>query len=272
LSATPQTPAPALSGLRPPTREPRISLITSVCRAAEHIDQLLENTTRQTVFSSWCEWIIIDVNPPGFDREARAIASCMERHPGVISYSRLDHDPGVYGVWNLALRRAAGEFVTTVNCDDRRLLHALESQATFLSAHPECGLVYCDSFISPSPNPSWTVIPAGTLRYAFEEFSPRALLRRNLPHCNPMWRRSLHERHGYFDERYRSAGDWEFWLRCVSNGEQFIKHPETLGIYHRNPTGISTDPRHADWKRAEEREVAARYARLDDRPPLRVQP
>jgi hypothetical protein len=77
-----------------------------------------------------------------------------------------------------------------------------------------------------------------------------------------MWRKTLHERHGYFDQKYRSAGDWEFWLRCAFAGEKFFKHPEILGVYYFNPTGISTDQRNNSWKKEEEKEVFMKYATL----------
>ncbi len=37
----------------------------------------------------------------------------------------------------------------------------------------------------------------------------------------PMWRRKLHDRYGYFDENYKSAGDYEYWLRLANGGVKF---------------------------------------------------
>ena len=52
-----------------------------------------------------------------------------------------------------------------------------------------------------------------------------------------MWRRSLHNTYGYFREEFKSAGDYEFWLR-IGKKEMFFRYPETLGLYYRNPEGI----------------------------------
>ena len=54
----------------------------------------------------------------------------------------------------------------------------------------------------------------------------------------PMWRADLHGRHGYFDETYLSAGDWEFWLRISERGERFLKIDDVMGLYYSNPNGI----------------------------------
>ena len=239
---------------------PKISLLTSVYKAEDHIEQLLEDVTEQTIFAQQCEWIILNVNEPGNDVEEKAILKYADRFPENIIYKRLDEDPGVYGVWNMALEIASGEFITNVNCDDRRRTDAFEQQAMLLYTSPGVDLVYNDSYMSTQPNMRWSDIhPEATQRYNFEEFSTAALLRGNLPHNNPMWKKSLHDRYGLFDEKYRSAGDWEFWLRCATQGAQFRKHPEVLGVYYFNPQGISTNFENFSWKQEEEKEVYMKY-------------
>ena len=47
----------------------------------------------------------------------------------------------------------------------------------------------------------------------------------------PMWRSNLHAKYGLFEDEYVSAGDYEFWCRCVSNGEIFYHIDEYLGLY-----------------------------------------
>jgi hypothetical protein len=56
-----------------------------------------------------------------------------------------------------------------------------------------------------------------------------------LPHCMPMWRKALHGRYGYFDERkFGPLADWEFWIRCASGGARFLLLREVLGLYWEN--------------------------------------
>ena len=78
----------------------------------------------------------------------------------------------------------------------------------------------------------------------------------------PMWRKSLHENNGLFDDSYRSAGDWEFWLRCAFNGSQFKKYSQPLGLYYFNPQGVSTNTDNEEWKREEERNVFKKYQKM----------
>ena len=52
---------------------PKISLVTSVFKAEDYIQQLMEDVTRQTIFESHCEWIILNANKEGDDFEEQLI-------------------------------------------------------------------------------------------------------------------------------------------------------------------------------------------------------
>lgn len=241
---------------------PKISLVTSVFKADDYIEQLMEDITRQTIFEEKCEWIILNVDPPGSEKDEEVIMKYVERYPNNIIYKRLEEDPGIYDTWNMGIKMASGEFVTNVNCDDRRRVDGLEQQAKMLVSHEDADLVYNDSYLVHEPNIMYEDVPHDCSRYQFEQFSKEAMLRGNLPHNNPMWRRDLHEKYGYFNQHYKSAGDWDFWLRCTFGGAKFVKHPEILGVYYFNPTGMSTNPEHDSWKKEHEKEIFQGYLQI----------
>lgn len=240
---------------------PKVSLITSVYKAEEFIEQLMEDVTSQTIFKDKCEWIIINANKEG-DKEEEIIKKYIKKYPENIVYKRLEgEDPGVYGVWNMAVDMATGEYLTNMNCDDRRSPRALEHQAKLLTDNPDIDLVYNDSYVSQKPNIDWGMMrqEPSKLKYDIPQFSKGEMIKGNLPHNNPMWRKSLHDKHGKFDESYKSSADWEFWLRCAFSGSKFKKASEVLGVYYFNPKGVSTDPQNNDWKRADEKRIFTHY-------------
>lgn len=241
---------------------PKISLVTSVFKADDYIEQLMEDMTRQTIFEEKCEWIILNVDPPGTEFDEEIILKYVEKYPNNIIYKRLEEDPGIYDTWNMGIKMATGEYVTNVNCDDRRAADGLEKQAKMLVANSDIDLVYNDSYLLHEPNIMFEDVPSNSKRYNFEQFSKEAMLRGNLPHNNPMWKRELHDKYGYFNQHYKSAGDWDFWLRCAFGGAKFKKHPEILGVYYFNPEGMSTNPAHDSWKKEHEREIFTNYAQL----------
>ena len=219
----------------------------------------MEDITSQSIFEEKCEWVILNVNPAGSDAEEEVIHKYIEKFPDNIVYERLAEDPGIYGTWNLAIEKSTGEFITNVNCDDRKSQVSLELHAKELVSNPNIDLVYADSLITDEPNETYVKNTSNGRKYNFPQFTLENLKLTNMPHNNPMWRRSYHEKYGVFDTKYRSAGDWELWLRGASQGAQFKKIDNTLGLYYFNPTGISTNIENNEWKQKEEKEVFEKY-------------
>ena len=238
---------------------PKVSIITSVYDAADTIEGFMEDLTNQTIFEEKCELVLVNANPPGLDYEEDVINKYMEKYPNNIVYERLEEDPGIYAVWNRAVELSTGEFITNANCDDRKARNSIEMHTRELHANPDIDLVYADSFITDQYNETFENNTSNGRKYSFPPFTYDNLKMVNMPHQNPMWRRSYHDRYGLFDPKYRSAGDWELWLRGASQGSQFKKIDRVLGLYCFNPKGISTNPENFGWKREEEKEVFEKY-------------
>jgi len=238
---------------------PKVSIITSVYDAADTIEGFLEDITNQTIFEEKCELVLINANPPGLDYEEDVIKEYMEKYPNNIVYERLEEDPGIYAVWNKAIELSTGEFITNANCDDRKAIDSIEIHTRELYADSEVDLVYADSLITDQYNETFDNNTSNGRKYNFPPFTYDNLKMVNMPHQNPMWRRSYHDQYGFFDPKYRSAGDWELWLRGASQGSQFKKINRVLGLYCFNPKGISTNPDNFGWKQEEEKEVFEKY-------------
>jgi hypothetical protein len=237
---------------------PKISIVSSVYDADEYIENFLKNITEQTIFDR-CELILINANSPG--NEEPVIKKYMEKYPNIV-YKKLDEDPGIYGVWNTAIKMASGEFITNANMDDRKSIRFLEELGKNLFANKDVDLVYADNLVTNSANETFESNTSEGKLYVTEEFSLEAMLRGNPPHCMPMWRKSLHDKFGYFEEKYRSASDWEFWLRCAFGGSKFYKLNKPLGLYYFNPKGVSTNVENFSWKQKEEKEIFMKYFKL----------
>ena len=239
---------------------PKISIITSLFDGDDYIEQFLKDITRQTIFKDKCELVIVNANSPG--NEKKIIDKWVGRFPDNIKYYELDEDPGIYGTWNYALEMSTGEFITNANLDDRKAINSLERHAQELVLNPDVGLVYADSLITHRPNETFEKNSSEGKKYNFEQFSKEAMMRGNQPHNNPMWRKSLHQEHGLFESKYKSAGDWEFFLRSAFGGSKFKKIDGVYGLYYFNPQGMSTNPEHTSWKREEEKEIFMKYKKL----------
>ncbi len=221
---------------------PRVSIITSVKFGGDFIKGFMEDITRQTIFDD-CELIMINADSP--DNEEDTIKEYVKRYPNII-YKKLSYDPGLYGVWNLAISMSKANFITNANLDDRLAPHSLEYRARELENNPQADLVYSNAYVTYKPNATFED-PAVAWVWVKEEFSRSAMFH-CLPGSYPMWRTSLHTKAGLFNAAFKHSGDYEMWLRAVSKGCVFKKLPEVTGLYYFNPKGLSTNPA---YKKAE---------------------
>lgn len=245
-----------LSIARAAQKKPRVSIITSVWNGDLFIEGFLADITQQTIFNQ-CELILINANSPG--SEEAVIRRYMEKYPNII-YEKLPADPGLYAVWNRAIRRASAPLIANANLDDRSRFDCLEKQAEAMEADPTIDLVYSAHYLTDFPNETFlhNRNRGGTNP---PEFSQKNMFF-CLPGARPMWRKNLHDRYGLFSELFFNAGDYEMWLRAVSMGAEFKKIPGILYLVYVNPEGISTSSKKDHQRRIELELIAAKYSYL----------
>lgn len=234
-------------------KKPKISIITSLYKGDEFIAGFLSDIVRQTIFDQ-CELIIINAHSPG--REEPLIKEYMKKFRNIV-YIKLDHDPGLYAVWNMAIKMAYGDFITNANVDDRRNPQSLEMQVRALEEDPTIDLVYSDLYVTFMPNETFE---CNTYNYILApgEYSLR-LMSKCLPGPQPMWRKSVHDKYGYFDESFTCSGDFEMWNKAATQGSIFKKIAGFSGLFYLNPKGLSTDNSKKELQDSELYRVNARY-------------
>jgi glycosyltransferase involved in cell wall biosynthesis len=215
-----------------------VSAIASLYKGSRHIEQFLENITTQTIFDR-SELIIIDADSP--EGEEQTIAEYQKNFQNIV-YKRINYRLGVYDAWNVGVEMSRGRYLTNTNLDDLRRRDSFELQAATLDRYDFIDVVYQDFFYNLDDSLSFEEIEKFGFKSDLPIITPHNLLKFNSPHNGPMWRKSLHAELGLFDASYKSAGDWEFWMRCLSNGKNFLKINTPHVAYFQNPQGISTRP------------------------------
>ncbi len=207
------------------TETPVVSVLVSAYNSEEYLRGLLDDLEAQTI-AGQTEIIVVD---SGSQQNEREIVESFQRQYPNIRYVRTMQRESVYGAWNRAIEVAQGKYLTNANTDDRHAPDAFEIMVNALEEHPEVGVVYGDSAVTQKKNTTLVQGPIiGRLRWP--EFDRRLLFQICFIGPHPMWRRSLHEQFGGFDEKMTSAGDYEFWLR-VSDKTYFHHIPQVLGLY-----------------------------------------
>jgi glycosyltransferase involved in cell wall biosynthesis len=178
-----------------------VSVVIGVKNGAAALQRCVDSIAAQDWTSR--ETIVIDSASTDGTRElveANARAGKVTRYVS-------EPDRGLYEAWNKALRLARGDWICFLGCDDR--FHEPESLRHLVEgASSEARVVYGRlNLVTPSG------VVAETLGRPWTEARPAFLAGIMIPHPGTLHHRSLFEEHGYFDESYRIAGDYDMLLR-----------------------------------------------------------
>ena len=204
-----------------------VSAIVSTYNARRFIRGCLEDLEAQTI-ADRLEIIVVD---SGSEQDEKFVVAQMQQQYDNIVYIRTEERETVYGAWNRGIRAARGKYITNANTDDRHSPDALERLAHMLETRPDVVLVYADALHTQTANETFGA-HTQTGVFHWHDWDRAALLTKG---CfigpQPMWRRSVHDKYGYFDPDLVSSGDFEFWLRISQQAEKFVHLKMPLGLY-----------------------------------------
>lgn len=224
----------------------KCSLISSVFKSDEFIDTFVDNCENLKSYGSVDHYYMISNLSPN---EKTTFSKVLSNHRNVI-FVWHRKDPGLYKCWNLGIKLAVTEYVSNANVDDLRdafhvekLVSDLESNVkyTFAASALHPFYTYSGDLTAHRIEHPWYSDQQGDIKFRKLGFAVKneddkyEIHPHNLPHCMPVWRRSLHDKYGYFDEStYGTFADWAFWLKITLNNEVGYLNGEGLGFYYVN--------------------------------------
>lgn len=131
---------------------------------------------------------------------------------------------GLSAARNVGIRLAKGEFILPLDSDNRVRDAYLNEAASLLKDNPSLDVIYADAEYFGERNGRWHV----------PEFDLSSLIRANFIDACALYRKSLWEKVGEYDEHMPSMGweDWDFWLRVAAHGGAFFHLPK-IGFDYR---------------------------------------
>ena len=234
---------------------PVVSIVSSLFNGEQLIHNYFYNITHQTCFDKSELIVVLPLSNVVQD----IICEVFLLSNNNISLIHLEQDPGIYECWNKAIKRARGTFITNANLDDRRdknhiqqLIDILENNKSDV-ASSGLGITRdisdilnfngdIDQWLSVSEQETWYTSNTNDLTnkqlndfFLFDN-NGDVLQCMNFPHCMPVWRRELHRKLGYFNEReFGTYADFAFWLEAISKGSLFSHYNKPLGLYYIDP-------------------------------------
>lgn len=213
-----------------------VSAIVSTYNSEEFIEGCLIDLTNQTLFKKG-ELEIIVINSGSQQNEDTIVKKFLERFEN-IKYIKTENREGIYSAWNRGVKAASGKYLTNANTDDRHHPEAIEILKNELDKNPDVDLVYSDFYLTHTPNQQFenAKIDQEIIR---PDFKPEIMHTGCYMGPQPVWRADVHKKIGYFNEAYKSSGDYEFWSRIVFvNGSKLKRVNKILGLYYYNQSGI----------------------------------
>ncbi|PCH62015.1 MAG: hypothetical protein COC09_07645 [Gammaproteobacteria bacterium] len=198
----------------------KVTAIVSTYQSEEFIRECLTDLEAQTLAED-LEIIVLDAASP---QSERAVVEEFQKNYTNIRYIRTPERIGIYLAWNIMSFMASAGFITPFSTNDRlrkegyEILHKAIEQSDF-------SLVYGDHYFTSVPHKAFDYSPAAD-RVTFPVYSREGLIQRYIIGPHPMWRKSVHEKIGYFDDSYEIAGDLEFWGRITLIAD--AHHVDTL--------------------------------------------
>jgi GT2 family glycosyltransferase len=125
---------------------------------------------------------------------------------------------------NAGIRSSKAEFILPLDSDNRVRDLYLSEGVFLLKNNPSIGVIYADAEYFGERNGRWQI----------PEFDLLSLVRYNFIDACALYRKSLWEEVGGYDEQMPWMGleDWDFWLRLAARGATFV-HLPSIGFDYR---------------------------------------
>ncbi|MBL0012233.1 MAG: glycosyltransferase [Flavobacterium sp.] len=206
----------------------KISIITINYNDKNGLNKTIKSVLGQTFIDY--EFIIIDGGSNDGSKEL------IVENETKVDYWVSEKDSGVFNAMNKGIRKATGEFLIFMNSGD-----IFNSNTTLQEVAPDLtsqyDIYYGDNF---KESPSSKRLKTYPEKLTFSFFYTGAI-----NHQSTFIRRSLFDDHFYYNENYKIASDWEFFVYVICHQNVPYKYlAKTIAIY--DFTGISSSPKFSD--------------------------
>ena len=207
--------------------KPKITVILLSYNRPDFLREAFHSIEGQTISKDLLECIIVENGSS--DPRVKEFVDYKDNPVAFPWVKVIRHDANINNVavcWNEALLAASGDYVCTLDDDNRKLPEFCEKSVAFLDANPDKDAVFCQSRL---------ITKAGVergFRPVPVPFTLEQELRGNRVDSGELvFRRSLIDRIGYFDDRCKACEDWDFIARITHYAKGVGCLPEVLTEY-----------------------------------------
>jgi hypothetical protein len=212
---------------------PKVSVIVPAYNIGSYIKKALISLDNQ----SFQDFEVLIVDDGSCDDTVEQVKSFCQRDRRFRLLQK--QNGGLSSARNYGMRHACGEYIALLDGDDIYKQDKLANHVSRLDRQPEVGVVYS---ASQAMRDDGGVTPIRLSGRPVSRDPLLALLCKNfVGHgSNAVFRRSLIEEVGEFDESLPSSEDVDYWLRIAATRRwQFYLEKQVLCCYRVRPSGLS---------------------------------
>ena len=212
---------------------PKVSVIIPTYNSSTTIGETLQSVFRQT----YSDFEILLINDGSTDDLMGVLKDFQDSRLQILHYE----NGGLSAARNRGIDRASGEYIIFLDADDLWSSDKLESHVNALDnarrTNPKAGVVYSWSyFLDDETNACYVNHPK-----LYEGDVLSDILGSNFvtSGSNPMIIREAINSVGYFNDDFKGASDWEYWIRLAQQWN-YILIPERQVFYRQSRTSMSS--------------------------------
>ena len=202
----------------------KLTIITINYNNAKGLERTVKSIISQN--SKDFEYIIVDGSSTD---ESKKI---IEKNKSYIDQWISETDAGVYNAMNKGIKMANGDYLLFLNSGDRlansdiiaKILPLLENNSD---------IIYGNLIYSLNEIPQTLFIPSKNINLTY-------FLNSFLPHPSSFIKKSLFQKIGAYNEKFKIISDWEFFLRAIVVNKASYFHIDTV-ISDFDNSGISSN-------------------------------
>lgn len=182
---------------------PLISVVTIVYNGKQEIERTINSVLNQRYNN--IEYIIID----GGSNDGTI--EIINKYKEKISLFISEPDFGIYDAMNKGIRNAKGEFIGIINCGDWYEFDAIKNIVDYYTLNNNASIIH---------GVVRNLSVEGKLK-SILGYSSSVLSQHMIQHPTCFIKKSIYDKYGLYDLKYKSASDYELMLRLQNYGVNF---------------------------------------------------
>lgn len=192
----------------------KLAVMVSLYNSGQWVESRLKNlldTVPRDEIEIWC----INSNSP--DPRDHDIPYNLQPH---VKYVRQPERTSVYESWNVVIQQSESRYLCNANSDDIVAPDCYQKLMSVLDKDKDIGFAYPSWYCTAKDNQQWPPIEVDPNGYPGNYMGD--IERGGVGHF-PLWRKSLHDKYGLFDNRFKALGDADFWARCYHKSKGKVR-------------------------------------------------